>query len=57
MGKVSKLILMRHGESQWNKQNLFTGWVDVPLSEEGVEEAIKGGREIKNMYSLLDSEK
>lgn len=45
----SKLILMRHGQSQWNKLNLFTGWVDVPLSSEGIEEAIKGGEKIKDI--------
>ncbi len=47
--KSPKLILMRHGESEWNKQNIFTGWVDVPLSEKGVEEAIKGGELIKDI--------
>lgn len=34
-----KLVLVRHGESQWNQENRFTGWVDVPLSEKGLEEA------------------
>lgn len=38
-----KLVLLRHGESEWNAKNLFTGWVDVPLSEKGVEEAKRGG--------------
>lgn len=38
------LVLLRHGESTWNKANLFTGWVDVPLSEKGVEEAREAGR-------------
>ena len=37
------LVLVRHGESTWNKENLFTGWADVPLSEEGLEEAHAGG--------------
>ena len=37
------LILLRHGESEWNAKNLFTGWVDVPLSEKGVAEAKRGG--------------
>ena len=46
---MSKLILMRHGESVWNKKNLFTGWVDVPLSEKGMKEAIEGGKEIKDI--------
>lgn len=34
-----KLVLLRHGESEWNKLNLFTGWTDVDLSEKGREEA------------------
>ncbi|MDC6695204.1 2,3-bisphosphoglycerate-dependent phosphoglycerate mutase, partial [Leclercia adecarboxylata] len=41
---VYKLVLLRHGESEWNAKNLFTGWVDVPLSEKGVEEAKRGGK-------------
>ncbi|NGX41242.1 MAG: 2,3-bisphosphoglycerate-dependent phosphoglycerate mutase [Candidatus Anoxychlamydiales bacterium] len=45
----TKLILMRHGESVWNKKNLFTGWVDVPLSDKGIEEAIEGGKKIKDI--------
>lgn len=44
---MSKLILIRHGESLWNKLNLFTGWVDVPLSERGIEEALKAGELLK----------
>lgn len=43
-----KLILMRHGQSQWNLHNLFTGWVDIPLSTKGIEEALEGGRLIQN---------
>jgi 2,3-bisphosphoglycerate-dependent phosphoglycerate mutase len=39
-----KVVLLRHGESTWNKENLFTGWTDVGLSEKGVQEAIEGGR-------------
>lgn len=42
-----KLVLVRHGESEWNKLNLFTGWTDVELSEKGVEEAKEGGRLLK----------
>jgi 2,3-bisphosphoglycerate-dependent phosphoglycerate mutase len=42
-----KLVLVRHGESEWNKLNLFTGWTDVDLSEAGVQEAIEGGRLLK----------
>jgi 2,3-bisphosphoglycerate-dependent phosphoglycerate mutase len=37
------LVLLRHGESEWNAKNLFTGWVDVPLTEKGRAEAIRGG--------------
>jgi 2,3-bisphosphoglycerate-dependent phosphoglycerate mutase len=37
------LVLLRHGESEWNAKNLFTGWVDVPLSDKGVAEATRGG--------------
>jgi len=43
-----KLILMRHGQSQWNLLNLFTGWVDIPLSSTGVQESLEGGRRIQN---------
>ncbi|CAA6665064.1 unnamed protein product [Spirodela intermedia] len=43
------LILIRHGESLWNEKNLFTGCVDVPLTEKGVEEAIEAGRRISNI--------
>jgi 2,3-bisphosphoglycerate-dependent phosphoglycerate mutase len=38
------LILLRHGESEWNAKNLFTGWVDVPLTEKGTAEALRGGQ-------------
>ncbi len=44
--KTATLILMRHGQSDWNKLNLFTGWVDIPLSLKGIEEAIEGGKKI-----------
>ena len=40
---VGTLVLLRHGESTWNAENLFTGWVDVPLSEKGKAEAQRGG--------------
>ncbi|MCO5574446.1 hypothetical protein L7F22_028231 [Adiantum nelumboides] len=43
------LILIRHGESLWNQKNLFTGCVDVPLSQRGVDEAIQAGRRISNI--------
>jgi 2,3-bisphosphoglycerate-dependent phosphoglycerate mutase len=42
-----KLVLIRHGESVWNKSNQFTGWTDVDLSEKGVEEAINAGKLLK----------
>ncbi len=41
---TQKLILLRHGESQWNEKNLFTGWVDVPLSAKGESEAARAGK-------------
>jgi len=41
------LVLVRHGESEWNKLNLFTGWRDVDLTENGVEEACRAGRLLK----------
>ncbi|MBR6347770.1 MAG: 2,3-diphosphoglycerate-dependent phosphoglycerate mutase [Spirochaetales bacterium] len=42
-----KLVLVRHGESEWNKLNLFTGWMDVDLSEKGKEEAKNAGKTLK----------
>lgn len=42
-----KLVLIRHGESEWNKLNLFTGWTDVDLSEKGHQEAIQAGKTLK----------
>ena len=44
---MKKLVLIRHGESEWNKLNLFTGWMDVDLSEKGHEEAKQAGRTLK----------
>ena len=46
---MSKLILTRHGQSVWNAENKFTGWVDVDLSEKGILEAHKSGQLIKNL--------
>lgn len=43
MADTYKLILLRHGQSDWNEKNLFTGWVDVPLTEKGRAEATRGG--------------
>ncbi len=41
---MHKLVLLRHGESDWNRENRFTGWTDVDLSQKGVEEARAAGR-------------
>ena len=49
-----KLVLVRHGESIWNKENLFTGWTDVDLSKKGVEEAKEGGRVLKGQGYVFD---
>jgi 2,3-bisphosphoglycerate-dependent phosphoglycerate mutase len=49
-----KLILLRHGESEWNAKNLFTGWVDVELSTKGIEEAKRGGLLLKESNLLPD---
>jgi 2,3-bisphosphoglycerate-dependent phosphoglycerate mutase len=46
---MAKLILLRHGQSVWNQLNLFTGWVDIPLSEKGIEESFASGRAIKDI--------
>ncbi|MDE1566279.1 MAG: phosphoglyceromutase [Actinotignum sanguinis] len=48
------LVLLRHGESDWNAKNLFTGWVDVPLSEKGRAEAAHGGKLLKESNILPD---
>ena len=48
------LVLLRHGQSDWNEKNLFTGWVDVPLTEKGKEEAIHGGELLKEADILPD---
>ena len=51
---TKKLILLRHGESEWNALNLFTGWVDVHLSEKGIGEAKRGGQLLKERGLLPD---
>ena len=53
--EVSNLILVRHGQSEWNKLDRFTGWVDVGLSEKGVEEAKSAGEKIKDTGILFDN--
>ncbi len=50
-----KLVLLRHGESLWNKENRFTGWTDVDLSEKGREEALKAGRLLKEQGYVFDT--
>ena len=47
MADTMKLVLLRHGESVWNKENLFTGWTDVDLSDTGRAEAVEAGRVLK----------
>ena len=49
-----KVVLLRHGESIWNKENLFTGWTDVDLSEKGREEAARAGRVMKEQGYSFD---
>lgn len=44
---MARLVLLRHGESQWNLENRFTGWVDVPLSPKGTEEARQAGEKLR----------
>jgi 2,3-bisphosphoglycerate-dependent phosphoglycerate mutase len=48
------LILLRHGESEWNAKNLFTGWVDVGLTEKGRQEAVRGGEQLREAGLLPD---
>ena len=48
------LVLLRHGESEWNAKNLFTGWVDVPLNDKGRAEAARGGELLKESGILPD---
>ena len=51
---MKKIVLLRHGESTWNKENRFTGWTDVGLSEKGVEEAVEGGRVLAREGFIFD---
>ncbi len=46
---MGKLVLVRHGQSLWNLKNVFTGWVDVPLTAKGIEEAQKAGEELSDI--------
>jgi 2,3-bisphosphoglycerate-dependent phosphoglycerate mutase len=54
MGNVGTLVLLRHGESEWNAKNLFTGWVDVDLTQKGRAEAIRSGELIAEHDLLPD---
>lgn len=51
---MPKLILCRHGQSEWNAKNLFTGWADVDLSEQGQQEAITSGQKLKAQAIEID---
>jgi len=51
---MRRLVLLRHGESTWNKENRFTGWTDVPLSEKGIQEAREAGRVLKREGYVFD---
>lgn len=51
---MKKLVLLRHGESTWNKENLFTGWIDVGLSEKGEQEAKEAGRLLREDGYVFD---
>ena len=48
------LILVRHGQSEWNLKNLFTGWTDVDLTEQGIREAEKAGQIISSLNFKVD---
>jgi 2,3-bisphosphoglycerate-dependent phosphoglycerate mutase len=54
MGTTGKLILVRHGQSIWNLENLFTGWTDVDLAEQGREEAMRAGRQLLEDKLVVD---
>ena len=51
---TTKLVLLRHGESTWNRENLFTGWTDVDLSDTGIKEAGQGAEELKEAGFTFD---
>lgn len=52
---MKTLVLLRHGESTWNRENRFTGWTDVPLSEKGIEEAREAGRLLREGGYVFDA--
>ena len=49
---MATLVMVRHGQSQWNLENRFTGWVDVPLSSNGINEAVSAGQKLKDIRFL-----
>ena len=51
---MKRIVLIRHGESQWNKENRFTGWTNVDLSEKGLEEALEAGKALKEKGFTFD---
>jgi 2,3-bisphosphoglycerate-dependent phosphoglycerate mutase len=51
---MKRLVLLRHGESEWNRENRFTGWTDVTLSQKGIEEAMEAGRLLKKEGYVFD---
>jgi 2,3-bisphosphoglycerate-dependent phosphoglycerate mutase len=51
---MKRLVLLRHGESEWNRQNRFTGWTDVPLNEKGIQEATEAGRTLREEGYVFD---
>jgi len=52
--KTFKIVFVRHGESEWNKENRFTGWTDVDLSSSGVEEAFDAGKRLNDKNYKFD---
>ncbi|WP_139805974.1 2,3-bisphosphoglycerate-dependent phosphoglycerate mutase, partial [Mycobacterium avium] len=54
MGETATLVLLRHGESEWNSLNLFTGWVDVGLTDKGRAEAVRSGELLAEQGLLPD---
>src|SRR5690606_6988357 len=52
--KIGKLVLVRHGQSDWNLKNLFTGWTDVDLTDQGRREAADAGRTLRDAGLVFD---
>ena len=51
---MKRLVLLRHGESTWNREKRFTGWTDVPLNDKGIQEAIKAARLLRDEGYVFD---